>query len=147
MLKQLTQTADSLGAETCLPMLFHRPHQLTVTVLCVSPLGRKDKPLPSAAGHLGWISAYPRVPRKLSDIAIASFDTPAMRGRSLTSTPSPFVRRRTLALMASDTSDSRSNSMAKESSTLERSEAREPVLVAAATGGRFASSAPVLNNP
>ena len=54
---------------------------------------------------------------------IASFDTPVRSGRSRTRTPFSSRTRTTLALIASDRSDSRSNSMANASSTRERSAA------------------------
>ncbi len=52
---------------------------------------------------------------------IASFDTPVRSGRSRTRTPFSSRTRTTLAPIASDKSDSRSNSMANASSTRESS--------------------------
>jgi hypothetical protein len=92
-LKRFPKLADRAPAKLCPPSFLNGPHPLAVGLLCFAPVEVSRSSFPPLAAGLDLTMAYPRLPRKLTDIAIASLETAAIRGRSRTAVPEMMCSR------------------------------------------------------
>ena len=114
-----TQSFDRVVAEARVPACVDVVEEPPVRVPRRATLRSEvNQPRP-ARGRVGCGHEVAVPLEETHDAVTASFDTPARTGRSRTRTPSSVSTRTTLATIASDNVDSRSNSTVKRSSTRE----------------------------